>query len=725
MNDSEHVFSVGGWEVRFFPETAGLELFHRDGGGVRISGVLRFETPGPDGQTEAWPIVQSRDGIRNRLALRDSRGDVQGYLRFTGRDGELELMVLHRAALAFSGRLAFNGTATLDTAAFACRTRPPRKPQVLQMASGPADSALNDSVFAPAKDVTLRFGGDSVRIDTRPPTNERGPSVFELELTARPEEPAGATLCFQVISDFYRDRYVPYYRPVDKKRCPSPPTGWMSWNVYFDQAGERENLAEAEAGRDLLQPFGLEFWSIESWQENSGKLPVSSFHNLNMAPHREQFPHGMKWLADRIRELGFRPGIWTVPFGTGNGAFYEAHRDWFLHDAEGAPLQNWCGRYVLDPTQEEVRSHMRETHRTMAQGWGYEFFKIDGMSGRGAGYSAHFYEREDVKTAFRHPCPQPFELCVRALREGIGPNRVFLACQGHYTGPEVERADASRIGGDIVAPNQPSRWHNILSQARSTMNQLFVHNIIWYNDPDTLLVGAYRPLDEARTTTTVVALPGQVMFAGDKLRELPPDRVRLLQQTLPVCDVHPLDMFPVYSMVPIWTLKVRRPFGDWDVTSVFNWSDEPVHIASAFTELGLPRDGRFLVYDFWEKKFLGRCDTCIELDVPAHANRLLCIHPDLDRPQFLSTDRHITQGGISLKSLQWDNETTRLSGCTALVGGFAAELVFHVPPDYDFRSAEATVPLESTTSEGSGLVRLVLRGDATGDAEWRLAFRRR
>ncbi len=725
MNNPDQVLRVGAWELRFSMETGGIELSYADSGGVRICGKLRFETSGADGLTEAWPVVPSRDGVRNRPALCDSRGDVQGYLRFMGRDGDLQVLVLHRAAVAFSGKLLFTGTAALDTEAFACRTRPPRGPRVVQMASGPADSTLNDSVFAPQRDIALRFEGDSVRIVTRPPGKEPGLSVFDLELTARPEEPAGSVLRFQVISNFYRHRYIPYYQPVDKKRCPSPPTGWMSWNVYFDQAGERENLAEAEAGRDLLQPFGLEIWSIESWQENSGKLPVSSFHSLALTPHAGQFPHGMKWLADRIRELGFRPGIWTVPFGTGNRAFYDAHRDWFLHDAGGVPLKNWCGRYVLDPTQEEVRNHMRETHRIMSREWGYEFFKIDGMSGRGPSYSAHFYEREDVRSTFRRQCTRPFELCVRALREGIGPDRVFLACQGHYTGPEVEWADASRIGGDIVAPNQPSKWHNILSQARSTLNQLFVHNIVWYNDPDTLLVGADRSLDEARTTTTVVALPGQVMFAGDKLCELSPERVRLLQQALPVCDVHPLDLFPVYSMAPIWTLKVRRPYGDWDVASVFNWTDEKTTSTLNFAELGLPRSGCFLVYDFWENEFLGSWETSIDLDIPAHANRLLCIRADLGRPQFLSTDRHITQGAVSLKSLRWDEETTRLNGRTALVGGSPAELVFRVPPTYAFQSAEATAPIESTTAVGAGLARLILRSDTTRDADWRLTFRRR
>jgi len=114
----------------------------------------------------------------------------------------------------------------------------------------------------------------------------------------------------------------------------------MSWNAYFDTAGEKENLEEAGIAARYLKRFGLNIWSIESWQENSARLPVSNFYNLTLRASPEKFPHGMKWLAGQIRALGFRPGIWTVPFGTGDTAFYQAHREWFLHDPQGQPMRN-------------------------------------------------------------------------------------------------------------------------------------------------------------------------------------------------------------------------------------------------------------------------------------------------------------------------------------------------------------------------------------------------
>ncbi len=701
------------WSVRFFPDPMRLECEHVPSG-VRVWGTVDFRVG-----DVPWRIVPPRDGAGERLAIEDPSGNIQGYLTFQGTGDRLECLVHHRAAQSYAGFLCLRGSARVGSSSFACRTDAPRESAVVQMASGPADSALNDAIFDVETDLVLHLApAESLHIRTGEA------SRFEIEWRACVQDPSRNTWVAEVKRDFFRRRYVPYYTPIDRERCPSPPTGWMSWNTYFDQAGAAENLAEARVGAERLLPFGLEFWSIESWQGNSDRLPVQSFHNLNLSCHPTQFPEGMKKLAGELRALGFRPGIWSAPFGTGNEEFYRRHRDWFLHDEDGQPMSNWCGRYLLDPTLPDVRDHLRNMHRIMAREWGYEFFKIDGMSGRRHGYSAHFFERLEVKRAFRGECPNPFELCVQALRDGIGEDRIFLACQGHFSGPEAKVADAARIGGDIVAPNQPSTWHNILSQARATLNQLFVHNIVLYNDPDTLLVGDFHALEQARVTTTVVALPGQMMFAGDRLAELPPERMLLLRQSLPVCDVRPLDLFPVFELKPIWDLKIERPFAAWDVVALFNWEDGEREIGFEFADLGLDPSAPWLVYEFWENQFTGTHRGSFAMTVPARGTRLLSVHRDLERPQFLSTDRHLTQGGVSLTAMAWDEDAARLSGSVRLVAHHPVSLHFSVPPAYELGDAtlDGARLLDRKRTEPS-LLSLRIRSETTREATWRLSFR--
>ena len=118
------------------------------------------------------------------------------------------------------------------------------------------------------------------------------------------------------------------------------------------------------------------------------------------------------------------------------------------------------------------------------------------------------------------------------------------------------------------------KWENILLQARCTVNQIFAHSNVFWCDPDCMLVGQDAlAREQAQVEATVVALPGQQTFAGDKLAELAPDRVKLIQQALPVCPTQPAKLYPQFGHLPVWDLRVSRPFGDWHVVALFNWGD--------------------------------------------------------------------------------------------------------------------------------------------------------
>jgi len=710
-----------GWDVRFDPGAAELALTHSRSG-ARVRGCLRF-TPSTGPADGAWRFGLPAAGSTDRLAVMDAAGDAQGFLVFAGNAGRLRLRLLHRPPQSYAGVLQFAGTATLGASTYACRTRATASADVVQMASGPADSALNDTLFDIQTDTALIFAADAVGLRTVRGSSSTAPA-FRVTLNGSLPGAAGLVeFGLELDAGYFRRRWVPAYTPINRRRCPSPPTGWMSWNTYFDQAGEVENLAEAEIAVTHLRPFGLEFWSIESWQDGSDKLPVRSFSNLNLRAHPRQFPHGMKWLAQQIRALGFRPGIWVPPFGTGNPAFYEAHRDWFLHRADGTPMSNWSGHYVLDPSLPATRRHMRHLLQVMADDWGYDFFKIDGMSSSGPGYSAHFFERPEVRAAFRRSCARPFELCVKGFRDAIGPDRVMLACMGHYTGPEVKYADAARVGNDVVHPDTIQQWHNVVGQARATLSQLFAHNLVWYSDPDTLLVGDYHSLAVARLAASVVALPGQMMFAGDKLAKLGAARLRLLQRALPVCDVRPLDLYPVFGLKPVWALKISRAFGDWDVVAVFNWTDAEAELGFGLADIGLAVEAEYLVYEYWQQCFLGTCREQVRVQVPPRSCQLFAVHRAAGRPQFISTDRHVTQGGVSLLDMGWDAEACVLAGASMLVAGESSTLVFHIPEGYVLKSATArNAEVRDVCADGHGVLRLVLARSESGAGQWTLQF---
>ena len=710
-----------GWSMRFVDASARLELVHA-ASGARVEGTVSFTGPAKvtgagvaaDAETAAWRVTDSRDGVKGRLALVDPAGNVNGYLPVQPDGSRLSLLVYHRTAFAFEGELKYEATVSYRPDAISCRVTPKAGDCVLSVKSGAAVSRDDDALFSASADEALTFSSGRLA------HTEKG---WRLDAALAISEPTQNALSVSVLKDYFRSRWVPCYCPLDRTRAPQAPTGWLSWNTYFDRAGSKENLAEARFAAKWLKPFGLEIWNIESWQDNSDRLPVSKFHNMNLETYKVQFPEGMKWLADEIRKLGFKPGLWMAPYGTGNEAFYQAHKGWFLHDAKGAPIRSWNGKFTLDPTVPEALDHLTKIFDKASHDWGYEFFKIDGMSGRGPGYCAHLYERPEIRARFLDPnCPNPFERTVAAFRKGIGDDRVFLACQGHFTGAEAGYADASRTGADIVHPNKPVSWQNILLQARCTINQIFVHSLVFWSDPDCMLVGqGALAREQAQVETTVVALPGQQTFAGDKLAELAPDRVRLIQQALPVCATQPGKLYPQFGYLPVWDLHIARPFGDWHVVALFNWGDAEARISVDWDELGESSERQFFGWEFWTDTFLGAQKERLELAVPARGVRLVALRPDAGRPQVLTTDRHVTQGGVELKDERWKDRS--LTTTVHVVGGFPLTIRFAIPEGFALQRISALGARVTTAQESEGRVLAVtLASDVSADVSVQMAF---
>ena len=682
-------FSVGRWNVAFSDEGERLVLSHADGF-AEVSGTVSFKGPavvtgagvGADGSAARWRVASPRDGAKERLALVDARDNVNGYISFQP-DGEgVSMLDYHRTAFADEGALSFAGEVSYRDDAYPCRLSPIAGDRVLSVKSGNAVSNLDDALFSPSADEALEF--KSLKLKEKS-------GKLSASAKLKIDDATANAMSVKIVKDWYKSRWVPYWRAPNRDRSPHAPTGWLSWNTYFDTAGSKENLDEARFAAKWFKPFGMEIWNIESWQDNSPKLPVSNFHNMNLETYKTQFPEGMKWLADEIRKLGFRPGLWMAPYGTGNDEFYARHKDWFLHDKEGKPIRSWNGKYTLDPTAPGALEHLTSIFDKASHEWGYEFFKIDGMSGRGPGYCAHLYERPEVRAAMHDPsCPNPFERTVAAYRKGIGDDRIFLACQGHFTGAEAGYADASRTGADIVHPNEPVKWENILLQARCTVNQFFAHANVFWSDPDCMLVsqGALAR-EQAQVEATVVALPGQQTFAGDKLAELAPDRVRLIQQALPVCPTRPGKLYPMFGHLPVWDLNVSRPFGDWHVVALFNWGDDEKVVSVSWNELGEDPDRRFVAWEFWTDTYLGERKGSLSAAVPPRGVRLFALHEAADHPQFVGDDRHITQGAVELNALEWDAAAKTYTLDAKAVGGFPFTYFVRVPEGFSFKSASA------------------------------------
>ena len=106
----------------------------------------------------------------------------------------------------------------------------------------------------------------------------------------------------------------------------------------------------------------------------------------------------------------------------------------------------------------------------------------------------------------------------------------------------------------------------------------------------------------------------------------------------------------------------------YDVVGLFNYDeDQAQQMQLKWRELGLPGDRPMHVYDYWNGEYLGAWEAGMFVDVPPTSCRVLTLLPSIDRPQLISTSRHITQGWVDLTACEYDAAAVAYSGKSIVV----------------------------------------------------------
>ncbi|MGB6122792.1 MAG: glycoside hydrolase family 36 protein, partial [Bacteroidota bacterium] len=421
-----------------------------------------------------------------------------------------------------------------------------------------------------------------------------------------------------------------------------PPVGWVDWYFRYGESTDLDIMKNLEFLRRELRDFGLEYVQIDSgWQKGVETVPPP--HNVIAGGpwvENSKFQKGMRWYADQIKARGFKPGLWIRPFQMVEGADErKRHPEWF--NAEGQ----------MDVSNPEVRQLVRRIVEKVVTDWGYEYLKYDFSSYDVYGEFGPNLEEESTA----HPSPMDQEkTTVESYREALGEIRAAtegkawtLSCNSMMP-LSLGAASSFRIGDDV------GDWERTVKYGvRSASARYYTNGILWSNDPDVLLVREPFSIGQAQMWASLIALSGGAVFVSENLPELPAERLDIIKKILPPYVNgdepygygRPVDLL---DEVPpsIWNLPVRTGFGAWNVIGVFNWGNEDMEKEIGFGSLGLPADAECLVYSFWEKRFLGRVRQRLALLIPPEECRLLSLRPVLGHPQLLSTDRHITQGGV-------------------------------------------------------------------------------
>lgn len=386
---------------------------------------------------------------------------------------------------------------------------------------------------------------------------------------------------------------------------------YCTWNYgVFENISEEIILKRAQILHREI-PDCTHFLIDDGYQKNSNGLcnfypdPANAFDD-------RKFPHGMKFIADQLRETGFTPGLWLSPKIYLDSRLAREKPDWLLRDAAGNASLIGDSTF-LDLGHPEARDFVLRVLDTLYLDWGFKGIKFDFMSqwfllARGRFSAGSGLEWRDF--------------IFREIRRRIGPDGIFMTCIAMSMGNPLQGVypNCYRCGRDIHL----GAWHEQLLACRSTLPQLLQQGrqTLLLN-MDSIGIGDC-PEHETIFRFNWVFITQGIFELGGPLENLSDSDFELFRKILANMDrghkVHCPDEEAFYNTGFPRTLYVDYPResvmyqqGVRRHIALFNWSDEP---AAAY----IPAGHKAAIVDFWGGEPVNAASV---IELPPRSSRLL------------------------------------------------------------------------------------------------------
>lgn len=360
----------------------------------------------------------------------------------------------------------------------------------------------------------------------------------------------------------------------DTKLAPTPPMGWMSWNLMEVNVTEQgiKEMADALESTGMLKAGFNYIFIDDGWQGGRD-------HKNNMIPDPKKFPSGIKALADYVHAKGIKLGIYS----------------------DAAPLT--CGGYTASLNFEE------QDAKTFAK-WGIDYLKYD-----------YCNAPEDVATA-----KQRYAKMANALRKS-GRNIVFGICEW---GPREPWNWGSEAGGQSWRTTFDIRDKWIDVEGKGGVG---IYNVVdktvelgrfsgpgKWNDGDMLVAGlnglkgpssAYTngkgcTPAEYRSQMSLYCMLNSPLYASCDIRKLDEETKTIFTNA----EVIALNQDALGKQAERkikteqWDVFLR-PLANGDFAiAILNKTDAEQTTAINFTDLGLA--DKYEINDLWQHKILGK-----------------------------------------------------------------------------------------------------------------------
>ena len=286
-------------------------------------------------------------------------------------------------------------------------------------------------------------------------------------------------------------------------RLPKHPVyGSNNWYYAYgnsshdDIVSDTKIVAEQCAGLENIPYMVID----DGWQKHNTDAPWTET--------KPNFPD-MKVLADEMRKMGVRPGIWVRYLVDGHREIPEAGDDWRLARDPS----------FLDPSHPAVLDYVKRITRMLVYDWGYELIKHDYSTFDLFGdWGLQMLRRGRVTKDGWHFCDRSktsAEVVLdfySAVREAAGDDCVIIGCNviGHLCAGLYE---LNRTGDDTSG----REWERTRKMGVNTLSHRLIQNGAFFmGDADCVGILGPVPWEKNRQWLDVLARTGSPLFVSCK-----------------------------------------------------------------------------------------------------------------------------------------------------------------------------------------------------------------
>ena len=409
------------------------------------------------------------------------------------------------------------------------------------------------------------------------------------------------------IEDVTVDEVYDIYRALlPRSTFPMPKLiGWNSWDYYLDRVKPEDIFENIEALSKMSFADKLDYIVVDDgWQKEWG-----------IWTENNKFACGLDYVAKRIAEAGFMPGIWMAPILMKDSCEgFENRTEWLMKKDDGEYAREIYGTYILDPTHPDAKAFILNNYKYLYS-CGYRLFKIDYVSCLLT--LKKFYDKAATPYTALAQLIEEIKACT-------GPDAVILGCSlPIQCGADI--APSMRIGIDIhnhfghvrwIAESLSWTWQYNNVVTRIDPDFLVVRGsetsnepLIWEPEPKYVAIKRRKDMTngeyfatrwrngdqfdavEAETWANLVAISGGNIFLSDRMSVLNEKGISILENAFAAAaeECKPCYLPDDKRLPSVWKSE--------KTLLIINWEDEPMNKTIECDAAKLTSDKEFTLAD--------------------------------------------------------------------------------------------------------------------------------